>query len=109
MIAVRVPDLETDEIFGPVLVRTQFTAFGGNNVVATGFFGGDSGIDAGKLEVMTAISAANRRHFIFSAVDGYRLAWLEMNEVILVHIETDVSVEAVGSTQAPDDETGLSR
>jgi hypothetical protein len=32
-----------------------------------------------------------------------------MNEVILVHVEANVSVEAVGPTQAPNDKTGLSR
>lgn len=59
--------------------------------------------------MMTAIRAANRSYFKLSAIDEYRFAWLEVNEVILVHIEANVSVEAVGATQAPDDKTGFSR
>ena len=59
--------------------------------------------------MMTAIRAANRSYFILPAIDEYRFARLEMDEVILVNIEADMSVEAVGATQAPYDETGLSR
>ena len=58
---------------------------------------------------MAAIGATNRSYLKLAAIDIDRFAWFEANEVILVHIEADMSVEAVGSTQAPDDETGLSR
>jgi hypothetical protein len=107
--AVRVSHLETDEVLGPILILTQFPALGCDHVIAPDRFSGHPRIDACEFEMMTAICAANRSDFESSAIDEYRLAWFEMNEVILVHIEANVSVEAVGATQAPNDKTGLSR
>jgi hypothetical protein len=107
--AVLIPDLETDEILGPVLIFTQVPTLGGDHVIAPDRFSGHPRIDAYEFEMMTAIRAANRSDFKLSAIDEYRLAWFEMNEVILVHVEANVSVEAVGPTQAPNDKTGLSR
>lgn len=108
-IAGIVPHLETDKLIGPILLGTQFTALGGNHVVTPDRFSGNPCIDAYEFEMMAAIGTANRSHFKLSALDEYRFAWFEMDQVILVHVEADVSVEAVGPTQAPDDETGLSR
>ena len=48
-IAIRVSDLETDEVFGPVLVFTQFTALGGDHVVAPDRLSGHPRIDTGEF------------------------------------------------------------
>ena len=108
-IAVGVSGHESDEVFGPVLVFAQFTTLSGHHVVAPDRLSGNSRVDTGEFEMMTGIGTPNRNYFELAAIDENRFAWFEMNEVILVHIEADVSVETVGATQAPDDETGLSR
>ena len=107
--AVWVSDVETDEVFGPEFIVTQLTALGSDHVVAPNRLSGNPGIDTHELEVMAAVGAANRSHFVLSTVDEYRFPWLEMNQVILVYIEADVPVESVGSPQTANDETGLSR
>lgn len=109
VVAVRVSGSQTYEVLGPVLVLAELATLGCQNIVASDGLGGDPGVDPVQFEMVTSVGATDRTNEVWSAFDKYGFAGLEMDEVVLVHIEADMPVEAVGTTEPPDHKTGFSR
>ena len=102
------PDLQADEVFGPELAFLQFSSCADEHVSVADRLGGTAIVDPFERDLPTLVGAPE-------GTDHERLVTeldlgtdLEVDQVGLVYIEAEKTVESMGAAQ-PGDPDGISR
>jgi hypothetical protein len=105
-----IEDDEPDQLLGPEFALEQRTSLSNGNDGAPDFFGALTIGDASEGNLEPAIGATDLAHGLGLITDIDNRAGLEADHVVLVYVNAEKSVEAMGTAQPPDDvPLGLSR
>lgn len=94
--------LATDEVFGPILPLVELSGCGDEDVLIADRLGAFTSLDAFECHLPPFVATAQSADGQSGTGDIDLRAGLEVNEIGLVDIEADVSVETVGAAQTGD-------
>jgi len=107
---VLVDDGETDQISRPVLTVAELATLGDSDLQASNLLGCLAVIDPLESQLESSVDATNRPHHVRAALEEDGRAGLDAHDVFFVDIDPQKAVQAMGTTETPDDEPlGFSR